>query len=277
MLLLIGPLYLDRHSALAALGQRSRVIASIEGSFIMQHAAFISGSGRNIGRAIALTLAKAGVNVALNGRSDQGACDAVAAEVRALGVEAEVLMGDVGAVAECKRLAGAALERFGTIDILVNNAGLRPHRSLLEFSDEEWSAVLDTNLNSCFWLSRAFLPGMIERRWGRIVNFAGMYAIRGASDYGPNSAAKHGGWGLAKAIAVEFGKDGVTANSVSPGPIRQDGEEDADTSALGAKHRVPLGRTGLPSEVAALVGLLCSDEGGFISGQMIAVNGGAAT
>ena len=243
----------------------------------MQHAAFISGSGRNIGRAIALTLAKAGVNIVLNGRSDRGACDAVAAEVRALGVEAAVLIGDVGAVAECKRMAGAALERFGTIDILVNNAGLRPHRSLLDFSDDEWSSVLNTNLNACFWLSRAFLPGMIERRWGRIVNFAGMYAIRGAADYGPNAAAKHGGWGLAKAIATEFGPNGITANSVSPGPIRQDGEEEADTSALGAKHRVPLGRTGLPAEVAALVGLLCSDAGGFISGQMIAVNGGAST
>ncbi len=243
----------------------------------MQHAAFISGSGRNIGRAIALRLAAAGVDIVLNGRVDRAACDAVAAEVQALGVEAHVLMGDIGAAPEARRMASEAIDRFGTIDILVNNAGLRPHRSLLDFTDQEWAAVLDTNLNSCFWLSKAFLPGMMERKWGRIVNFAGMYAIRGAADYGPNAAAKHGGWGLAKAIATEFGPYGITANSVSPGPIRQDGQETADTAALGAQHRVPLGRTGLPSEVAALVALLCSDDGAFISGQMIAVNGGAAT
>lgn len=243
----------------------------------MRHAAFISGSGRNIGRAVALKLAQAGVDIVLNGRSDGAACDAVADEVRALGVEAHVLIGDVGQVQEAKGMAAAALARFGTIDILVNNAGLRPHRPLLEITDEDWNAVLGTNLNACFWLSRAFLPGMIERRWGRIVNFAGMYAIRGAADTAPNAAAKHGGWGLAKAIANDYGKHGVTANSVSPGPIRQDGQEDADTSEEGARHGVPLGRTGLPAEVAALVALLCSDEGGFISGQMIAVNGGAET
>ena len=104
-----------------------------------------------------------------------------------------------------------------------------------------------------------------------------MYAIRGAAEHGANAAAKHGGWGLAKAIASEFGRHGITANSVSPGPIRNDGEETADTSEAAAGHRVPLGRLGLPAEVAALVALLCSDEGGFISGQMLAVNGGAQT
>ncbi len=243
----------------------------------MQRAAFITGSGKNIGRAIALKLAQAGVNVVLNGRSDEAACASVADEARAHGVSAHVLMGDVGKVEDAKRLAAAALERFGTIDILVNNAGLRPHGSLLTMSDEQWMTVMNVNLNACFWLSRAFLPGMIERRWGRIVNFAGMYAMRGAAEHAPISAAKHGGWGLAKSIANEFGPHGITANSVSPGPIRVDGEELADTSEQGARHRVPLGRTGLPSEVAALVALLCSDEGGFISGQMLAVNGGAQT
>jgi 3-oxoacyl-[acyl-carrier protein] reductase len=242
-----------------------------------QRAAFISGSGKNIGRAIALKLAQAGVSVVLNGRADQAACDAVAGEVRALGAQAEVLMGDVGDVVEAKRLAQAALDRFGTIDILVNNAGFRPHKPLLETSDTEWARVFDINLNSCFWLARAFLPGMVEKRWGRIVNFAGMYAMRGTAGHAPISASKHAGWGLAKSIASEFGPYGITANSVSPGPIRQDGQEADDTSAQGAQHRIPLGRTGLPAEVASLVALLCSDEGGFISGQMLAVNGAAQT
>ena len=243
----------------------------------MQRAAFISGSGKNIGRAVALKLAQAGVAIAVNGRSDEAACEAVAREVRAHGVEAHVLMGDVGNSHDAKRIASAALDRFGTIDILVNNAGFRPHRSLLETTDADWAAVLDTNLNACFWLSRAFLPGMIEKRWGRIINFAGMYAMRGTAEHAPIAASKHGGWGLAKSIASEFGRYGITANSVSPGPIRKDGEEAADTSEQSARHRIPLGRMGLPAEVAVLVALLCSDEGGFVSGQMLAVNGGAQT
>lgn len=243
----------------------------------MPRTAFISGSGRNIGRAIALQLAQTGVNIVLNGRSDEAACEAVAQEVRAHTVKAQVLMGDVGNSAEAKRLAVAALDQFGTIDILINNAGLRPHKSLLDTSDAEWDAVLNVNLNSCFWLARAFLPGMIEKRWGRIVNFAGMYAMRGTAEHAPIAAAKHGGWGLAKSLAAEFGRHGITANSVSPGPIRNDGEEAADTTEQAARHRIPLGRTGLPAEVASLVTLLCSDAGGFISGQMLAVNGGAQT
>ncbi len=242
-----------------------------------KRAAFISGSGRNIGRAVALKLAQTGVSVVVNGRSDEASCAAVADEVRALDVDAHVLMGDVGTALEAKRLADAALERFGTIDILVNNAGFRPHKPFLSLSDDDWTAVLNTNLNSCFWLARAFLPGMVEKRWGRIINFAGMYAMRGTAEHAPIATSKHGGWGLAKSLASEFGPHGITANIVSPGPIRNDGQEQADTSAQGAQHRVPLGRTGLPSEVAALVALLCSDEGGFISGQMIAVNGGAQT
>ena len=243
----------------------------------MRRSAFISGSGRNIGRAVALKLAQAGVNVVVNGRSDQAACDAVADEVRAFGVEAEVVMGEVGVPSAAQRLAEAALGRFGTIDILVNNAGLRPHQPLLSISDADWASVLDVNLGACFRLSRAFLPGMVERRWGRIINFSGMNSIRGATGYAHIAAAKHGGWGLAKAIATEFGPHGVTSNIISPGPIRQDGEEDVDTSAQARRLGVPLGRTGLPAEVAAAVALLCSEEGGFISGQMIAVNGGAAT
>ncbi|WP_158746273.1 SDR family NAD(P)-dependent oxidoreductase [Acidisphaera sp. L21] len=243
----------------------------------MQRTAFISGSGRNIGRAIALKLARVGVNIVVNGRANQAACEAVATDVRALGVEALVLMGDVGLLPEARRLGIAALDRFGTIDILVNNAGSRPHQPLLSISDADWTSVLDTNLGACFWLSRAFLPGMIERRWGRIINFSGMNSIRGATGYAHIAAAKHGGWGLAKSIATEFGPYGITANSISPGPIRQDGQESADTAEQAERLRVPLGRTGLPADVAAAVALLCSEEGGFISGQMIAVNGGAQT
>lgn len=243
----------------------------------MQRSAFVSASGRNIGRSVALELARGGANVAINGRSDRAACESVAAEARELGVDAAVLMGDVGVPADAERLASEALARFGTIDILVNNAGLRPHQPFLSIADADWAAVLGVNLEGPFRLARAFLPGMVERGWGRIVNFTGMNAIRGAAGYAHISAAKHGAWGLAKSIATEFGRHGVTANVVSPGPIRPDGEEAADTADTAARLGVPAGRTGLPSDIGPLVALLCSDAGGFLSGQMIAVNGGAET
>ncbi len=243
----------------------------------MQRSALVTGSGRNIGRAAVLALARAGTDVVVNGRADRAACEAVAAEARELGVQAHVVMADVGSADGARHLAGAALERFGRIDILVNNAGLRPHQPLLSITDADWDRVLDANLGACFRLSRALLPGMVERGWGRIVNFAGMNSIRGAVGYAHIAASKHGAWGLAKAIATEFGPHGITANVVSPGPIRPDGQEDADTAAQAGRLGVPLGRTGLPAEVAAAVTLLCSEEGGFISGQMIAVNGAGAT
>ncbi len=243
----------------------------------MARSAFISASGRNIGCSVALELARGGANVAINGRADRAACEAVAAEARATGVEAVVLMGDVGDPADAARLADAALSRFGTIDILVNNAGLRPHQPLLSITDADWAAVLGVNLEAPFRLARAFLPGMVERRWGRIVNFAGMNAIRGAAGYAHISAAKHGAWGLVKSIATEFGPHGITANVVSPGPIRPDGDEAADTAAEAARLGVPAGRTGLPADIGPLVALLCSEAGGFLSGQMIAINGGAET
>src|SRR5580658_8879223 len=142
-----------------------------------QHNAFISGAGRNIGRAVAMELAGRGCNVVINGSSSRVNCDRVAAQVTALGVEAVVLMGDVGTADEAKRIAAAALARFGTIDILVNNAAVRPHQGFLEISDADWQRVIDVDLNAAMQFARAFLPGMIARGWGRIVNFTGLNAI----------------------------------------------------------------------------------------------------
>lgn len=240
--------------------------------------AFVSGAGKNIGRAIVLELAGRGFNVVINGSRDRASCDKVAEAARKLGAEALVVMGDVGSSAEVRRMAGDALAKFGRVDVVVNNAALRPAKSLLEMTDEEWDRVIDVDMNAAFYTSRAFLPGMIEAGWGRIVNMAGMNAIHGYAGRAPVSAAKHGVWGLTKALAKEFGPKGVTANVISPGPIRPD--EDDDHNAAHAQSqlgRIPVGRLGETRDIAALCGLLCSDDGGFISGQMIAVNGGAET
>ncbi len=240
--------------------------------------ALVSGSGRNIGRAIVLALARDGFNVVVNGSRDEAACEAVAGEARALGVEAMSVLGDVGVREDANRLAARALERFGAVDVLVNNAAIRPAAAFLEMTDDEWDRVMAVDLHAAFWLSRAVLPGMVERQWGRIVNLAGMNAIHGHAERAHVSAAKHGAWGLTKTLAKEFGAQGITANIVSPGPIRTDHADPATMARLQSTvSRVPAGRLGEPGEVAAAVSMLVSDAGAYVNGQMIQVNGGGET
>jgi 3-oxoacyl-[acyl-carrier protein] reductase len=243
-----------------------------------QHSALITGSSKNIGRACALVLARAGCNVVINGARDRDAAETVAREVRALGVEALVAMGDIGRREDAMRIVAEALRSFGKIDILVNNAAIRADGKFLELSEEQWRYAMAVNFDAAYWLSRACLPGMLEGRWGRIINFAGMNAMHGYNGRAHVSASKHAAWGLTKALAKEFGPHGITVNIVSPGPIM--GEAQAADMAAHIKPmvaRVPVGRLGTPHEVAAVVGLLASDGGAFINGQMLQVNGGAET
>jgi len=240
--------------------------------------ALITGSGRNIGRAIALTLAGDGFNVAINGSNDQAACEVVAAESGAAGAEAIVVMGDVGDAGDCRRIVSETDKRFGGVDVLVNNAAIRPASGFLEMDEEEWHRVLAVDMHAAFHLARACLPGMIERGWGRIINFAGMNAIHGYSGRAHVSVAKHAAWGLTKALAKEFGAQGITTNIVSPGPIRSEHADPAMTAHIEAmKSKVPLGRLGEPDEVATAVSMLASETGAFVNGQLIQVNGGAQT
>jgi 3-oxoacyl-[acyl-carrier protein] reductase len=242
--------------------------------------ALITGAGRNIGRAVALGLAQDGFNVVVNGSSDRAACEAVAGEARGLGVEAMVAMADIGSDEACAALAAEAIGRFGAVDVLVNNAALRPRKPFLEMSEAEWRRVMAVDLDAAVWLARACLPGMVARGWGRVVNFTGMNAIHGYAGRAPVSVAKHGVWGLTKALGKEFGPRGVTVNAVSPGPIAAD-EEPADAEAAKYRQaivaRVPLGRQGTPAEVAAVVRMLVSEGGAYVNGQMLQVNGGAET
>jgi 3-oxoacyl-[acyl-carrier protein] reductase len=242
-------------------------------------AALVTGGGRNIGRACVLGLAEDGFDVAINGSSDRAACEKVAQEAEKLGARTLVVMGDVGKSEECKRIAEEVIKQFGAVDVLINNAALRPNKPFLEMSDADWQRVIAVDLNAAVWLSRACLPGMLSKGWGRIVNFTGMNAIHGHAGRTPVSVAKHGVWGLTKALAVEFGPRNITANAISPGPIAPDVEETNASSQARQQTlaRVPLGRMGRPVEVAAAARLLVSDAGAYINGQMIQVNGGAET
>jgi 3-oxoacyl-[acyl-carrier protein] reductase len=240
--------------------------------------ALVTGGGRNIGRAIALELAGRGCDVAVNTRASAAAAEAVAAEARACGVRAMALLGDVGRAEDVKRMAAQAQAELGPVVIVVNNAAIRPEAPFLSLSEEDWHRVLAVDLHSAFYTAKAFLPEMVSQRWGRIVNLTGMNAMQGYVARAHVSAAKHGLWGLTKALAREFGPRGITVNAISPGPI--DGERDDPAQAAHIRNqvsRIPVGRLGRSEDIASLVGFLASDEGAFISGQMIAVNGAADT
>ena len=240
-----------------------------------KRAALITGSGRNMGRGCAKELAEAGFNIVLNGSKDEAACERVADEVRSIGADAVVAMGDVGDQSAVDTIAETALQAFGRIDVLINNAAIRPATEFLKMTDDDLTSVMNVNCYAAVWLSRAFLPGMVENGWGRIINFSGRNAQQGTGGRPHVTMSKHASWGLTKALAHEFGPKGVTANIISPGTFP---DEEIDVSQSdqfqNLLKQVPVGRLGVADDIAAAVGLLCSERGGFINGQLIQINGG---
>ena len=239
--------------------------------------AIVTGSGRNIGRGIALALAARGANVVVNGHSDRAAVDAVVAEIVAGGGRALGVIADVSSDAEVARMVQEAAERFGSVDIAVSNVGIRRKQPFLEITPEQWDEVLRTNLSPAYYLARHTIPLMQKGKWGRIVLISGFDGFWGQVTHrAHNVTAKAGLHGLAMALAREFGPDGITANTVAPGAIDTVRDWSQYTHQLREQleREIPLGRYGKVEEVAAACELLCTDGGGFISGQVIHVNGG---
>lgn len=239
--------------------------------------AVVTGSGRNIGRAIALALGRQGANVVVNGHSDRAAVDGVVDEIRAAGGQAIGVIADVSVDAEVARLVQEARERFGSVDIAISNVGIRRKQPFLEITPEQWDEVLRTNLTPAYSLARHAIPLMQKARWGRIVLISGFDGFWGQVTHrAHNVTAKAGLHGLAMALAREFGPDGITANTVAPGAIDtiRDWSQYTHQMREQLEREIPLGRYGKVEEVAAACELLCSDNGGFISGQVIHVNGG---
>ncbi|HEV2300486.1 MAG TPA: SDR family oxidoreductase [Stellaceae bacterium] len=238
--------------------------------------ALVTGSGRNIGRATVLALAGEGAHVVVNARSNEAEAQAVAREARALGVEALAVVADVAKREEVEAMAARALSEFGRVDILINNAAIRPHKPFTELTVADWEAVRGVVLDGALYLTRAVIPSMVANRYGRILFFTGDGAFTGGKGRAHVSAAKMGLVGMARALASEFADSNIRVNVVSPGSIdtRRDNPEwyqGRPPSAAG----VPLGRQGKPEEIAAACLFLVSEEGGFITGQTIHVNGGA--
>ena len=161
----------------------------------VRRAAFISGSGRNMGRGCAKELAAAGFNIVVNGSSNKADCERVADEVRAIGTEAVIAMGDVGDKSDVIGIVHTALNAFGRIDVLINNAAVRPGTEFLDMTDDDMERVMNVNCYAGVWLSRAFLPGMVESSWGRIINFSGMNAQQGTGGRPHVTMSKHAAWG----------------------------------------------------------------------------------
>ena len=236
--------------------------------------ALVTGSGRNIGRSIALALAKGGASVVVNARTNQKEAGAVADEVRALGPKALPLLADVGDRGQLEGMLDKALAEFGNIDIVVNNAAVRPHMPFAEMTYEDWRGTLATDLDPAFICAKAALPGMLERKWGRVINFSGLQAFQGRHGGVHISAAKVGVIGFTRALSTELAPDGILVNCIVPGAIdtiREGGQQPRVNPRVA---EIPVGRTGQPSEIAALCAFLCSDEAGFITGQTFHVNGG---
>src|SRR5690349_14332965 len=238
--------------------------------------ALVTGSGRNIGRATVLQLAGEGANVVVNARSNQAEADAVVAEARALGVKAFAVIADVGKKDEVEAMAARALSEFGRVDILINNAAIRPHKPFTELTQQDWETVRGVVLDGAIYLTRAVIESMVRNSYGRILFFTGEGAFVGGSGRAHVSAAKMGLVGFARGLASEFAAQNIRVNVVSPGSIdtRRDHPEWYHNRLPNAAG-IPLGRQGHVDEIAETCLFLVTEDGGFITGQTIHVNGGA--
>lgn len=240
---------------------------------LAQKVALVTGAGKNIGRAIALELARAGAHVAIVARIDAASALAVADEVRQLGVDAETYMADITEEAAVKKTIADVARRFGALDILVNNAALRTERELERLSLDEWHDVLAVTLDGAFLCAREALPWLAAGGAGTIVNIGGLSAYTGAVHRAHVVTAKAGLDGLTRALAVELAPRGVTVNLVAPGLIET--VRDGEAPRHHRTSKTLLGRNGLPSEVATMVRYLAGPAARYVTGQSLHVNGGA--
>ena len=239
--------------------------------------AAVTGAGREgkgIGRSICLALAKEGARIVIADFVKEAA-DSVAEEVKALGVEAISLKADVSQAAEADALIQGAVDAFGSVDILVNNAGITRDALLMRMTDEQWDAVLDTNLKGAFNCIRAASRQMLRQRSGRIINIASVMGLIGNIGQANYSASKAGMIGLTKTAARELGSRGITVNAVAPGFIQTAMTEELPEQVReNIGKQIPLVRLGTPEDVAGVVVFLCSDAASYITGQVLNVDGG---
>ena len=237
--------------------------------------ALVTGASRGIGRAIALRLAEDGANVAVIYAGSADKAEAVVNEITALGVNAKAYRCNVADSAAVNETVKAVTNDLGKIDILVNNAGITRDGLMLRMKDEDFDAVLDTNLKGAFNMIRACYSGFIRKKSGRIINISSVSGIMGNAGQANYSASKAGVIGLTKSVARELASRGITCNAVAPGFIQTDMTENlGDNNPL--LNSIPLGRMGRPEDIAAAVAFLASDSAAYITGEVLKVDGGLA-
>jgi len=236
--------------------------------------AIVTGAGRGIGRAIALKLAGAGAAVVVSDILEKEA-QAVAEEIKANGGQGLAVVADVSSAADVARMVEETLKAYNRIDILVNNAGIARDQLLLRMSEEDWDKVIDVDLKSVFLCTKAVMRYMLKARWGRVISLssiAGQVGNPGQANY---SAAKAGIIGFTLTVAKEVGSHGVTVNAIAPGFIETDmTRQIKEEQRREIKRLIPADRFGTPDDVAEAVTFLASEEAGYISGQVLSVNGG---
>jgi 3-oxoacyl-[acyl-carrier protein] reductase len=236
--------------------------------------AIVTGASRGIGRAIALELGRQGATVIGTATSESGA-QSISAALAEAGVAGRGAVLNVNDAQACDALIDSTVKEFGGLGVLVNNAGITQDQLAMRMKDEDWDAVLDTNLKSVFRLSRAVLRPMMKARGGRIINITSVVGASGNPGQANYAAAKAGVAGLTRALAREIGSRGITVNCVAPGFIDTDMTKalpDEQQAAL--KGQIPLGRLGSPEDIAHAVAFLASPQAGYITGTELHVNGG---
>jgi 3-oxoacyl-[acyl-carrier protein] reductase len=237
--------------------------------------ALVTGGSRGIGKAIGLRLATQGADVAFSYKGNEVAARETAREIQAMGRRAIAIQGDVAQVESADAVVKTALDAFAKLDILVNNAGITRDDLIMRMSPEAWREVLETNLFGAFWMTKAVTRPMLKARGGRIINITSVSGQAGQTGQANYSAAKAGLIGLTKATARELASRGITVNAVAPGFVLTELTQDLpDELKQEITSRTPLGRFGTTEEIANAVAFLASDEAGYITGQVLAVDGG---
>jgi 3-oxoacyl-[acyl-carrier protein] reductase len=237
--------------------------------------ALVTGASRGIGRAIALELGRSGYDVAINYNRSKESAESLCEEIKSLGVKAEIFQADVSIQEEATRLFSEIKSSMGSVSVLVNNAGITRDNLLMRMKPEDWLAVINSNLNSSFYCTREAIRDMAKAKYGRIINIASVVGLTGNAGQSNYAASKAGIIGFTKSIAREYASRGITANAIAPGFI-----DTSMTEILKPEVKenilksIPVGTIGKPEDVARAVVFFAGESGGYITGQVLAVDGG---